>query len=216
MPQIFPEAANGIARLVLWAALVAVLGLVALSVLLPRSDMFTGQDRILAQPVPFSHQHHAGGLGIDCRYCHAAVEQSAFAGMPPTETCMTCHSQLWTRAEMLDPVRQSLATGTPLRWNRVHDLADYVYFNHGAHVSNGVGCTTCHGAVDEMPLMRQAAPLTMEWCLDCHRDPAPNLRPPEAVFATDWRRGSEAEQAALMGRYDIHPETMTDCNVCHR
>lgn len=216
MPQIFPPAANGYARMALWA--LGGLGVAAavLSVLLPRSDAFTREDRIVAQPVPFSHQHHVGGLGIDCRYCHTGVEKSDFAGLPPTETCMTCHSQLWTRAEMLAPVRQSLATGQPIRWQRVHDLADYVYFSHAAHVNNGVGCVTCHGPVDEMPLMRQAAPLTMSWCLDCHRDPAPNLRPPDRIFAMEEERGDAADQAALMKRYDIHPETMTDCYVCHR
>jgi hypothetical protein len=218
MPQIFSPNANGIARMILWGGLGLAASLAVLGVLLPRSAWFTGADRVLPQPVAFSHEHHVGGLGLDCRYCHTSVTQSSFAGLPPTETCMTCHSQLWTEAEMLEPVRQSLVTDTPIAWRRVHDLADFVYFNHAAHVANGVGCETCHGAVDRMPLMRQEAPLTMGWCLDCHRDPAPNLRPRDAIFAMGWeaKDGGAAAQAELMTLYDIHPETMTDCYVCHR
>ncbi len=216
MPQIFGPGANGIARLVLWALAALVVAVVAGSVLLARAGYFTGEGRVLDQPVPFSHQHHVGGLGLDCRYCHTAVEESSTAGLPPTETCMTCHSQLWTEAELLAPVRESLATERPIAWRRVHDLADYVYFNHAAHVSNGVGCAECHGDVTEMPLTRQEAPLTMSWCLSCHTDPGPNLRPPEEIYAPRRADPDEAEQAELLARYDIHPETMTDCYVCHR
>jgi len=217
MPQVFPQAANGIARMLMWSFAVLLGLLLTSSILLTRSGYVTGQERIVRQPVPFSHEHHVGGLGLDCRYCHASVERSGFAGLPPTETCMTCHSQLWTEAEMLAPVRESLATGTPIAWTRVHDLADYVYFNHAAHLANGVGCETCHGNVAQMPLMRQEAPLTMAWCLSCHTDPAPNLRPQEELFTMGWDGGDDpVQQAALMRRYDVHPETMTDCYVCHR
>ena len=137
--------------------------------------------------MPFSHQHHVGGLGLDCRYCHAGVETSPVAGLPPTHTCMTCHSQLYTQTAMLAPVRESLANNKPIHWNKVNRLPDYVYFDHSIHIAKGVGCTTCHGDVTSMPLMRQAAPLTMGWCLDCHRDPAPNLRPVADVFDPNWK-----------------------------
>ena len=142
----------------------------------------TGRTQTLDQPVPFSHQHHVGGLGLDCRYCHAGVENSPVAGVPPTHTCMTCHSQLYTQTAMLAPVRESLANDTPIHWNKVNQLPDYVYFDHSIHIAKGVACATCHGDVTSMPLMRQTAPLTMDWCLDCHRNPAPNLGPVTDVF----------------------------------
>ena len=138
------------------------------------------------QPVPFSHEHHVGGLGIDCRYCHTSVTESSFAGLPATEVCMTCHSQIWTNAPMLEPVRQSWRTGTPIQWQRVNSVPGYVYFNHSAHVNKGGGCATCHGRVDRMPLMYQAASLEMRFCLDCHYDPAKFLRPREEVFRVTW------------------------------
>ena len=134
------------------------------------------------QPVPFSHQHHVTGLGIDCRYCHTSVETSSFAGIPPTKTCMNCHSQIWTNAKLLEPVRASYRSGESLQWTRVNQLPDFVYFNHSIHVTKGVGCNTCHGPVDQMPLMYQQASLQMEWCLGCHRDPGKNLRPRDQVF----------------------------------
>jgi hypothetical protein len=169
------------------------------------------------QPVPFSHKHHVSGLGIDCRYCHDSVEFASNAGMPPTETCMTCHSQIWTNAQILAPVRASLAANAPLKWQSVYTLPDYVYFDHSVHVANGVGCTECHGPIGDMPLTRKATTLYMSWCLDCHRNPAPHLRPPEAVFDPHWHRtaGTPSGQE-LMKRYHIHPATLTDCSVCHR
>jgi hypothetical protein len=167
--------------------------------------------------VPFSHQHHVSGLGIDCRYCHTSVEIAPSAGVPPTETCMTCHSQIWTNAAMLAPVRQSLAENKPLRWRRVYTLPDYVYFDHSIHVAKGVGCTECHGPIGDMPLTWRATDMTMRWCLDCHRNPAPRLRPREAVFNPHWRPTSDTPSGAqLMAAYRIHPQTLTDCTVCHR
>src|ERR1700723_3266469 len=185
MPQIFHRSTNFISRLTIYGAVVILGALGYALYTIAMSPWYTQQNVKRQQPVPFSHRHHAGELRIDCRYCHTSVEKSSFAGVPPTETCMTCHSQIWTNAAMLEPVRQSLASGAPIHWRRVNQLPDYVYFDHSVHIAKGVGCTPCHGDVEHMPLMRQAAPLTMEWCLDCHRDPAPNLRALADVFATD-------------------------------
>lgn len=174
------------------------------------------------QPVPFSHQHHAGELGIDCRYCHTAVETSAEAGMPPTHVCMTCHSQIWTGADVLQPVRQSLAEDKPLVWHRVAKVPDYVYFNHAIHVDRGVPCVNCHGRVDQMPLLARGKPFQMQFCLDCHRDPAGSLRPPEQVTRMDWSGWDPtSEEHKLYGQlmvsaYGIEPRRLTDCSTCHR
>ncbi len=218
MPQIFRPSANTIARIVLVAILVGPFLLIGLAYAVMRSPYVTGENVTLRQPVPFSHKHHVGDDGIDCRYCHASVETSAFAGLPPTTTCMTCHSQLFTDAAMLAPVRESLAGHKPIRWQRVHRLPAYVYFDHSIHVAKGVGCSTCHGAVDTMPLMRQAAPLTMGWCLDCHRNPAPHLRPRSAIFDMHWTPPQDqlAEAKKLMVQYHIDTEHLTDCSRCHR
>jgi hypothetical protein len=168
------------------------------------------------QPVPYSHALHVGQLGMDCRYCHSTVEEAAHASIPPTQTCMNCHSSIRTNSEKLIPVRQSYATGMPVEWIRVHDLPDYVYFNHSAHVRRGVGCVSCHGRVDAMEVVFQAEPLSMGWCLDCHRNPERHLRPLEFVTQLDWV--PEDDQLVLGQRlreeYDINPKV--DCNTCHR
>jgi len=218
MAQIFRPYADTVLRVAMLAILIVPVAAIAGAYAVMWSPYVTGQNVVIQQPVPFSHQHHVGGLGLDCRYCHAAVEHSANASVPPTHTCMTCHSQLYTNAQMLAPVRKSLASGTPIRWNRVHRLPDYVYFDHSVHVANGVGCKTCHGQVDEMPLMQQTAPLTMSWCLSCHRDPAPNLRPQSEIFSMTWRPPPDAEKSgqALMAAYHIDTKHLTDCTVCHR
>jgi hypothetical protein len=170
------------------------------------------------QPVPFSHKHHVNGLGIDCRYCHATVETSAVAGVPSTETCMTCHSQLWTDAPLLAPVRESLANNRRLRWNRVHDLPDFVFFDHSIHVSRGIGCATCHGPVDQMPLMWQEHTLYMKWCLDCHREPEKFIRPKEQVFNQNWQPPTNHLMAGreLVNRYHVNTAQLSDCSICHR
>jgi hypothetical protein len=171
------------------------------------------------QPVPFSHEHHVRGLGIDCRYCHTSVEDSSFAGGPPTKTCMTCHAKLWTSAAILQPVRDSWAMNTPIHWQRVNVLPDFVYFNHSIHVAKGIGCTTCHGRVDEMPLTFQAASLQMEWCLTCHREPERFLRPRSEIFTMDWKPPPDQEKlgAELAKRYNILPsQLMQNCSLCHR
>ena len=218
MPQLFRPSANTIARVVLIGILVVPFFLIGLAYAVMRSPYTTGQNITLNQPVPFSHKHHVGEEGIDCRYCHTSVENSPFAGLPPTTTCMTCHSQLFTNAPMLAPVRASLAQHKPIHWQRVHRLPAYVYFDHSIHIAKGVGCTTCHGQVETMPLMRQEAPLTMGWCLDCHRNPAPNLRPQSQIFSTTWTApADQLEQGRkLLAQYHIDTEHLTDCSRCHR
>ncbi|HXE66509.1 MAG TPA: cytochrome c3 family protein [Rhodanobacteraceae bacterium] len=169
------------------------------------------------QVVPFSHKHHVGDDGIDCRYCHQSVEQSAFAGIPSLSTCMTCHSQLYTHQKMLAPLLTAFDSGVPLHWQRVYKLPDFVYFNHGIHVAKGVGCASCHGPVDEMPLMSRNEHLTMQWCLSCHRDPAKHLRPRDEVFNLHWHaKDPLALGAVLMRKYHIDTRRLTDCSTCHR
>jgi len=218
MAQVFSRAADTYLRFALVGGAVLVLGLLVVGGGLVRSSYLTRQYLAPGQPVPFSHRHHAGQLGIDCRYCHDSVETAASAGFPPTHTCMTCHSQLWTNAEALAPVRASLATGTPLRWQRVHDLPDYVYFNHSIHVQRGVACETCHGPVTDMVRIYQAAPLQMGWCLDCHRHPAAHLRPKDQVFAFHWQPPADQEEQGrqLAAAQGIEPRELDSCYVCHR
>jgi len=182
-----------------------------------RTDYETGVGWTVDQPVPFSHQHHVGGLGLDCRFCHADVERSADAGMPPTHTCMTCHSQIWTNAALLAPIRESLADNRPIQWRRVNRLPDYVYFHHDIHIAKGIGCSECHGAVGGMNLMARERPFTMKFCLDCHRDPAPHLRPAEDLFDTEWRRDDATPKPeALFAFYHLGGRKLTDCSICHR
>jgi hypothetical protein len=177
MAQIFHRSSNTLARVSILGAVVLLAGLGGIMSEVQRSAIVTRQDEARVQNPPFSHQHHVAGLGLDCRYCHTSVETSNFAGIPPTKTCMNCHSQIWTNAPMLEPVRESFRTGKSLNWERVHDLPDFVYFDHSIHINKGVGCESCHGHVDKMPLMYQANSLQMEWCLDCHRAPDKFLRP---------------------------------------
>jgi len=183
-----------------------------------RSPYVTGAGVAKNQPVPFSHEHHVNGLGLDCRYCHTSVTESAFAGIPPTKTCMTCHSRMWTDAEMLQPVRDSWNNETPLQWTRVHDLPDYVYFNHSIHVAKGIGCSTCHGQVDRMPLMYQSASLQMEWCLGCHREPEKFIRPKDQVFNMKYVAPSNQLEVGreLVAAYHVRREQLSNCSVCHR
>jgi hypothetical protein len=172
------------------------------------------------QPVPFSHKHHVGDDGIDCRYCHSSVEVSQRAGLPPTHTCMSCHSQLWTGAGVLEPVRRSFASGQPIRWQRVAQLPDYVQFDHSIHVDRGVACVECHGRIDKMPLTWRAKPFQMRFCLECHRDPAPHLRPAELVTRMEPLGWSEEKKRAygerVMRAHRIDPKTLDNCGICHR
>jgi hypothetical protein len=218
MAQLFRPGANSIAVFVIVAFFVLPAAAMFGIYLIWKSPYATNQFLTREQPVPFSHAHHVGDLGLDCRMCHIGVEKAAFADLPPTHTCMTCHSQIWTNAAMLAPVRDSAASGQPIHWRRVNRLPDYVYFDHSIHVAKGVGCSSCHGPVDRMALMRQQEPLTMSWCLDCHRHPEDRLRPKDQVFNMAWI--TPDDQAALgqqlLHDYDIHAEHLTDCSTCHR
>jgi hypothetical protein len=216
MPQFFPRTANSIARLILLAIVLAVCLAAWLGELIVRSPYETMQDVPRQQPVPFSHEHHVGGLGIDCRYCHTTVEISSFAGIPPTKTCMNCHSQMWAVAPVLEPVRDSYRTGKSIAWTRVHDLPQFVYFNHSIHVNKGIGCETCHGRVDKMPLMWQAQDLTMAWCLNCHRHPERYVRPEERVFDMDYTPPQNQEALGKQLVKDYHIQSLTSCSTCHR
>jgi Cytochrome c7 and related cytochrome c len=193
MAQVFDRSSNALARasLVLTGLIVIAVGVALNS--LQRSPWVTRQGQRPDQPVPFSHKHHVEGLGLQCQYCHASVEKSSYAGIPPTKTCMNCHSQIWTDAELLKPVRDSWATGASIQWIKVHDLPDYVYFNHEIHVNKGIGCASCHGRVDEMPLMYEENSLQMEWCLNCHRNPVKNLRPTSEIYNMAWEGPSEGK-----------------------
>jgi len=188
MAQIFDRSSNALARasLVLTGLIVIALGVTLDQ--LQRSPWVTRQGQRPDQPVPFSHKHHVQGLGLQCQYCHVTVEKSSYAGIPPTKTCINCHAQIWTNAQLLEPVRTSWATGESLAWTKVHDLPDFVYFSHEIHVNKGLGCASCHGRVDQMPLMYAQNTLQMEWCLDCHRNPAKNLRPTGEIYNMAWEK----------------------------
>jgi hypothetical protein len=210
--------------------LVSALGWAVLE--LDRTPYITYEKVVRPQPVPFSHEHHVAAIGIDCRYCHTSVENSNYAGIPPTKTCMNCHSQIWTNAAILEPVRESFRSGKSLVWTRVNDLPDFVYFNHSIHINKGVGCNTCHGEVDRMPLMYNNASLRMEWCLDCHRAPDKYLRPRDQVFNMRYQQPSSTVPLALdgqeftdqrtLGKYLIQKHNLrtvadiTSCSTCHR
>jgi Cytochrome c7 and related cytochrome c len=230
--QIFHRSTNTISRATLFGAVFLIAFVLWACIQFQRSPYVTYAKVARPQPVPFSHQHHVGGLGIDCRYCHTSVEKASFAGIPPTKTCMNCHSQIWLGAPLLEPVRESFRTGKSLIWTRVNDLPDFVYFDHSIHINKGVGCNTCHGPVDRMPLMFNYASLQMEWCLDCHRDPAKYLRPRDQVFNMRYQVPSSSEPLVLDGKrytdqislgldlvkkYNLRTVAdITSCSTCHR
>jgi hypothetical protein len=221
MAQIFSRSSNSIARVSLAGGFFGFFGLWGLIYLIYRSPYTTDANVPRAQEVPFSHQHHVAGLGLDCRYCHTSVETSSFAGLPPTETCMTCHSKVWTDAPMLAPVRQSLAAQQPLRWQRVNQLPDFAFFNHSIHVQKGIGCSTCHGPVQQMPLTWKAHSLYMRWCLDCHEAPEKQIRPRDQIFNMNWQPPRDQLQRGrqLLKEYQISTERLSqlrDCGMCHR
>ena len=212
----FPPWANTLFRLLLVGFAISATFVIWGGALIVRSPYETLQDVPREQPVPFSHKHHVGGLGLDCRYCHLTVETSSFADIPPTKICMNCHSEMWAVAPALEPVRESFRTGKSIQWTRVHDLPQFVYFDHSIHVHQGVGCSECHGRVDQMPLTYQAAPLTMAWCLDCHRNPEMHVRPRDRVFDMEYAapRNQAEVGRRLVKEYGI--KRLTSCTTCHR
>ncbi|HWE01289.1 MAG TPA: cytochrome c3 family protein [Tepidisphaeraceae bacterium] len=226
MAQLFHPAMNVIAKTSIFGVVILVAGAGMVAWNIEKSPYITNQGQIVHQPIPFSHEHHVRGLGIDCRYCHTSVEDSAFAGMPATKVCMTCHSQIWTNAALLQPVRDSWRNNTPIAWNRVHNLPGFVFFDHSIHVNKGVGCVTCHGQVDEMPLMWKASSLQMEWCLDCHRRPENHLRPRDEVFNLHYSAEQDPKHPGatqeslgqeLKIQYHLLPrQQMQNCSTCHR
>lgn len=215
MAQVFKPSSNTRARVSLavgaFSLVGALFGLYQFNTL----PWVTRQGDAREQPVQFSHKHHNGELGIDCRYCHTQVEETAFAGIPATQICMNCHSQMWKDAPILEPVRASYRTGEALQWTRVHDLPDFVYFNHAAHLAKGVGCASCHGDLTKMNLTYSVAPLSMGWCLDCHRNPQNAVRPKDKIFDTAWKADDQlALGSRLVDEYHVQPRT--DCSTCHR
>ncbi len=218
MSQIFHPSINIITKVALLVVLLLLAGLAWLGYYTVRSPFMTEVGVAKAQAVPYSHAQHVGGLGLDCRYCHTSVEESNSAGIPATETCMGCHAQVATDSPNLTLVRASAETGKPLEWIRVHDLADFVYFNHAIHVKQGVGCETCHGRVDQMPVVAKVENLQMDWCLECHRNPAQYLRPRDAVFTMGYTPPADQATvgAQLVTAYGIHVNQLTDCSICHR
>jgi hypothetical protein len=218
MPQIFRPSTNTFSRLSIFGSLFILGALTWGLALINRSSYVTREGVAREQPVPFSHRHHAGELGIDCRYCHTAVERGPIAGMPPTKTCMNCHSQIWVDSPVLEPVRASFRTDKSLEWIKVNDLPDFVYFNHSIHVRQGVGCVSCHGRVDRMNLMWQASSLQMEWCLNCHRHPEQYVRPRDQVFNMEWQPPGDQLTLGrqLVKEYNIKVQQLTNCSICHR
>jgi hypothetical protein len=215
--QIFRPAANSIARGSIVGAVVVAVGILAAVAIAQRSPYTTGVGVARAQPILFSHKHHVSDDGVDCRYCHTSVEEGPFAGIPSTDVCMNCHREIWNESSMLAPVRESYRAGRPIVWNRVHDLPDFVYFDHSIHVAKGIGCESCHGRVDQMPLVWKVNTLQMEWCLACHRHPERFVRPRDQVTTMGWQPPN-GDQLALGRRLvrEYHIERKTDCSTCHR
>ena len=216
MAQLFHRSSNSLAKVSIVSVALIAAGVVWAAYKIDQGSFVTRVGIAREQPVQFSHKHHVQDDGIDCRYCHTSVEISAVAGLPPTETCMSCHSQIWANAEMLEPVRASFRTGQSLEWTRVHDLPDFVYFNHSIHINKGIGCATCHGRVDRMPLMFKVNTLYMQWCVECHRAPEKYVRPRNQVFNMAYEPPADQLQlgSKLVAEYKIRK--LTDCMTCHR
>jgi hypothetical protein len=216
LAQIFHRSTNTISRVSIFGAVFVLSGLAWLGAEIHRSPWSTGANVAREQPIQFSHERHVGGNGIDCRYCHTSVEESSFAGIPPTKTCMNCHAQVFANSPYLQPVRASFENSRSIEWTRVHDLPDFVNFDHSIHVNKGVGCTTCHGPIDRMPLVAQAQSLQMEWCLDCHRQPEQYVRPRSAVFSVAYQPPANQGELGrrLVEEYQI--QKLTSCSTCHQ
>jgi hypothetical protein len=216
MPQLFRPSSNTIAKVSIATVVLLAASTLAVAYIMDRGPWTTSVHVAPEQPIPFSHKHHVKDDGIDCRYCHTGVETSNYAGLPATETCMTCHSQIWSNASVTQGIRDSWASGKSIPWTRVHDLPDFVYFNHSIHINKGVGCSTCHGQVDQMPLMWRVNTLNMNWCLNCHRNPAQYVRPKSEVFNINYKPpANQAELGAQLVK-EYHVQSLTDCVTCHR
>jgi hypothetical protein len=214
--QIFHRSTNTISRVTIAGAFVFAVALGWFLLTFPFSSYSTQAGIVKEQPIPFSHKHHVSDLGMDCRYCHTSVETSAFAGMPSTEICMNCHSEIWKDSPELAPVRDSFQGGQPIEWVRVDNLPGYAYFDHSIHVAKGVACVTCHGQVDEMPLTWQDKSLLMSWCVNCHRDPQPNIRPVDQVTNMNWSPPDDMQQLRRQLMIDYNVQSKTSCSTCHR
>ncbi|HXZ79814.1 MAG TPA: cytochrome c3 family protein [Terriglobales bacterium] len=232
MPQIFHRSTNTFSRFSIVVALLSVTAFFFAAAEMQSAPYLSWRGVIRTQPVPFSHKHHAGGLGIDCRYCHTSVEVSGYAGLPPTKTCMNCHSQIWTNAALLEPVRESFRSGNSINWTKVNYIPDFVYFDHSIHINKGVGCNSCHGPVDQMALMYQDSTMQMEWCLSCHRGPEKFLRPRGEQFNMRYQQPTPSNPVKYDGqtfteqlqlgsylakKYHVRtPPEITSCSTCHR
>jgi hypothetical protein len=216
MAQLFTPSATTLFRAAIVLTVLGLLSAGATAYVWARADSTWNVGKPASQPVPFRHDLHSGSLGIDCRYCHSNVEKAAAAGMPSAQTCMSCHSQVWVGASVLDPIRSSFTLGQPIEWTSVHRLPDYAYFHHGAHVSKGVACETCHGRVDQMPKTVKTQTMSMGWCLDCHRDPIPNLRPKADVFAMGYEPHRKELPEDIRVFYQEVSRRLTSCSTCHR
>ena len=216
MAQLFRPSSNTLAKVSIAAVVFLAGSTLAVAYIMDRGPWITDVRIAPAQPIYFSHKHHVGDDGIDCRYCHTGVETSHFAGIPPTETCMTCHSQIWTKASVTQPIRDSWTSGNSIEWTRVHDLPDFVYFNHSIHINKGIGCSTCHGQVNEMPWVYKVNTLYMNWCVNCHRNPAKYIRPRSEVFNMDYKYPANQAQFGAQLVKEYHVQSLTDCYTCHR
>ncbi len=216
MAQLFRPSANTLAKVGIFAVVFLAASTLAVAYIMDRGPWMTSVRQAPEQPIMFSHKHHVKDDGIDCRYCHTGVETSAYAGLPPTETCMSCHSQIWNNVAITQPIRDSWASGQSIAWTRVHDLPDFVYFNHSIHINKGVGCSTCHGKVNEMPLMYKVNTLYMNWCINCHRNPAQYVRPRSEVFNIDYKYPSNQAELGAQLVKEYHVKSLTDCVTCHR
>jgi hypothetical protein len=216
MAQLFHRSTNALSKISIAAVVLGAGMLIAFAYTMDRGAYITDVHVVKEQPVPFSHKHHVMDDGIDCRYCHISVETSPTASLPATEICMSCHSQIWTNAEMLEPVRASYRSGESIEWTRVHDLPDFVYFNHSIHVAKGIGCSSCHGRVDQMPLMYKENTLYMNWCIQCHRNPEKFVRPRDQVFNMAYEAPADQEELGKKLVAEYHIQSLTDCYTCHR
>jgi len=216
MRPLFPPWSDTVFRVCVTVTALGVVAVPTAMMLWVRTPYVTQQGDALEQPIQFDHRHHVRDDGIDCLYCHYEATRSAVAGVPPVAVCMNCHSQVWQEAGRLAPVRAAIFDGEPLRWRRVHQLPQFVYFDHSAHVTHGVGCAECHGRVDRMPAVYAVAPLTMSWCIDCHRDPVPHLRPPSEITNMEWEPQGSRRAAGEAVAATLHVAAPITCSACHR